>query len=86
MALKKTFCKTQPGFTGELVAVDAYWKVLTVSGNKETVSARVGGFAGQEQIHEMAVGFVPEKDDFNFIKQTYVFMKTLPEFSDAVDC
>jgi putative heme degradation protein len=86
MAITKTLRKTQPGFTGELTALDAYWKVLSVTGNKENVAARVGAFVDKQQVHEMSVAFAPAIGDFNFIQQTYVYLKTLPEFAGAVDC
>lgn len=86
MAIKKTLRKTQPGFTGELIAQDAYWKVLSVNGNKDAVTARIGAFAGTQQVHEMSVGFTPMAGEFNFIQQTYEHLKTLPDFVGAVDC
>jgi hypothetical protein len=86
MALTKTFYKTQPGFTGELIASNAYWKVINVSGNKDAVSARVAAFVADSPVHEMSIGFSPDQDNFNFIRQAYEYLKTLPEFAGATDC
>lgn len=86
MALKKTIRKTQPGFSGELIAEDAYWRVLNVNGNKDSVTARVGAFAADQQVKEMAFGFTPVAGEFNFIQQAYMHLKALPDFVDAVDC
>jgi hypothetical protein len=30
--------------------------------------------------------FIPDMEGGNFIKQAYLYLKTLPEFADAVDC
>ncbi len=88
MALKHNFEKTEQNFDGVLVAKDAYWRVEQVSGNKLQCSIIAVAYT---QENGVALGsknyqFAPEMDGANFIKQAYLHLKTLPEFSGAVDC
>ena len=97
MALKKiielqgsSFLNTPygPVKTGEdKVAIAAYIKVASISGDKSRLNAAV-------TFSDTAIQFsknysVPvSTDDIapNFIKQVYEYLKTLPEFENSEDC
>lgn len=68
---------------------NTYVKVATVTGTKEQMSIEVkylkDGPAG-ELIQALTFEFEPDMLGPNFIQQAYQFLKTLPEFSNAVDC
>ena len=79
----------QLNYTHNGIAVEnCYCRVSTVQGGKTTLTAEVSFHASSEHqaFYGKAVGFVPDMDGDNFIKQAYQYLKTLPEFSDAVDC
>lgn len=86
MALSKTLTKTVRGFDGEVVANDVYFKVSNISGDKYTISFLVTGVSAGVQIYSADYVFEPDLDGDNFIKQAYEYLKTLPEFVDAIDC
>ena len=65
--------------------LDAYIKVLTVAGGKAELTALVQ-FSGTNFSFQKSFNLVPDLDGPNFIKQVYGHLKTLPEFSGAVDC
>jgi hypothetical protein len=79
----------QLDYTYNGIAVkNCYCRVSTVQGGKTMLTAEVSFHASSEHqaFYSKAVGFVPDMDGDNFIKQTYQYLKTLPEFSGAVDC
>lgn len=88
MALKKTYEETKQGFSGTLVCHDAYFKVETVSGSKSQLDILVIVSSNDEFIASKRYAFKPsvENGSTNFIKQAYLYLKTLPEFEGAVDC
>ncbi|NBX97524.1 hypothetical protein EBZ38_13050 [bacterium] len=86
MALKKSVIKTQAGFSGQLVAPDAYWRVDQVYGNKNEIRAVVNAFVANEQVDTKKYVFKPSLVGDNFIKQAYEFIKQQPEFAGAEDC
>lgn len=88
MALKKSLVETKPGFEGQLVAQDAYWRVNNVYGNKTNVTANVVALVEttNQILTVKEYEFSPNLEGDNFIKQAYNHLKTLPEFSGAVDC
>lgn len=88
MALSKTVKQTKPGFSGELLAENAYIKVESISGDKSSVSALVTFKAGDVFIDRKTYTFEPAVSDAakNFIAQAYEYLKTLPEFAGAKDC
>jgi hypothetical protein len=65
----------------------AVCKVKSLSGNKEKLSFIVSHI-GDDAQYERAYIFKPSTDEGsqNFIKQAYLYLKTLPEFSGAEDC
>ena len=86
MALKKRLIKTITGFDGELIANDAYFKVSSISGGKNGLSALVTGVVAGNQVYAQEHFFEPNLNGENFIKQAYEHIKTLEEFADAEDC
>lgn len=87
MALKKDVVITQNGFAGELIAKNAYWKVMQTMGNKEKIEFSIVAFAeaGGNVLTSKQYSFVPNMDA-NFIAQSYNFAKKQPEFEGATDC
>lgn len=97
MALRKNFetegsveIKTPHGVIvqgNQRVIFSAYVKVTTVNGNKKNITANV---VFQCETHEFYKQYdIPvsvNSGAANFIEQAYNHLKTLPEFSGAVDC
>lgn len=86
----KSFVQTNVGpiATGDQdIELDCYVKVVDVAGGKESAQARVR-YASGLSMFERFFDFTPSvaDDAANFIEQAYVYLKTLPEFADAVDC
>ena len=69
------------------VSFSAYVSVISVTGNKSTVTALVNfkGQANQFNKHYEVPVSVGENAK-NYIAQVYEYLKTLPEFDGAVDC
>jgi|694.fasta_scaffold112825_3 hypothetical protein len=88
MALKKSIIETREGFSGQLTASDAYWRVFSVSGGKDKVSATVGAYVTKDGqvLTTRQYEFQPKMDGANFIKQAYEHLKSLPDFAGAEDC
>ena len=88
MALTKTLIETKDNFTGKLIKEDAYWQVETLTGTKAEFSftVSVSACASSPTLAVVRYTFVPKIDGPNFFQQAYEYLKTLPEFSDAVDC
>ena len=87
MALKKTVT-LKNNFGEDSVFGNAYIRVVQVIASKRSCNASV-------QFCKSADGVVLQTSDYsfdvnleggNFIKQSYEYLKTLPEFADAVDC
>lgn len=69
------------------VQFSAYIKVVSISGDKSKVYATVN-FSGaiQQFVRQYDVPVSVENGAKNFVAQVYDYLKTLPEFADAVDC
>jgi hypothetical protein len=87
MALTKTSSLTNN--FGEISTFeDAYLKVTSVGGSKESFAFELSTFKEQgglflnKEVYPLAF----DLDGPNPIKQAYEYLKTLPEFSDATDC
>lgn len=67
---------------------DAYVKICAVSGSKDWVDMRVQFYESGTSKLQKTYRFTPSVADGseNFIRQGYEYLKTLPEFSRAVDC
>jgi hypothetical protein len=92
MALLKDYYNSQ----FEVTVSNAYWKVEVdngIVGGKTKLRCRLNCFknqsiadTNQNKYADFDFEFVPDLNSAdNFIKQAYVYAKTLPEFSGAVD-
>jgi hypothetical protein len=97
MALKKiielegdTFLNTPYGSikTGESkLAIAAYIKVQSISGDKNNVNANVMFTDDNIQFNKEYFFSASVADGApNYIKQAYTYLKTLPEFENSEDC
>jgi len=97
MALKKTFelqgdifIHTDAGQIkrgSEIVSFPAYIKILSITGDKSELSVTLR-FSDEKfsfEKHYLIPVSVGENSN-NFIAQAYEHLKTLPEFSNALDC
>ncbi len=85
MALKKTIT-TKDNFGIEVTIPEAYIKVESTLGNKNEQQIVVSFTKNNALLNSKQYLFNPNMDGDNFIKQAYLHLKTLPEFSDATDC
>ena len=86
MALEKTI---PFNFAGkEIDFQNAYIRVMSAGGSKTEATAFVSYFDQKNGnvFKQTVVSFAPSMDRGNFIKQAYDHLKTLPEFSGAIDC
>lgn len=81
MALQKDF--TYHGMTVQ----GGYLKISSVSGNKSMVFLQLDYFvaAGLDPVKTASFSFSPDMGGENFIKQGYLHLKGLDEFSGAED-
>lgn len=88
MAFQFPLVETKKHYDGELVCKTAYWRVDQLAGNKAGMTITVNAYSEPSGLllSSKQCFFVPELNTDNFIKQAYLHLKTLPEFSDAVDC
>jgi hypothetical protein len=74
---------------GETMFASAYWQVTSVSVTKAGGTAHLIVYSDSSKASVVDSKFIEFAYDLNGpnpIKQAYQFLKTLPEFSDAVDC
>jgi hypothetical protein len=92
MALEIDFRYTPAGFESPAVLKNAYARIDSVNGTKNHLSLMVSFYNKSNNLmivaHQNAYEFEPSinNDAQNFIKQGYDYLKTLPEFADAIDC
>ena len=87
MALSMTITKDLP-FVG-MTSLPVYVRVSSVHGTKDQIEARVAWHHNDScgDIVQQSVHFItPAMDGPNFIKQAYLHLKSLNEFSGARDC
>lgn len=85
--LKSVKVKFENGI--EFIVENAYLKIERVTATKNVATAEVHWFKSKAESKPIQIwqhGFVPNLDGDNFIKQAYLHIKTLDEYSDAVDC
>jgi len=69
------------------VSFSAYVKVISISGNKNQITANVNFKSETQQFYrQYEVPISVEAEAKNFIAQVYVHLKTLPEFAGCEDC
>ena len=84
MALKKTV-NTIQGFE----AIDAYHRVEGVQINKDKINFQIRSYkddSGLPHFADLSFNCAYDIQGDNPIRQAYKFIKTLPDFADAVDC
>lgn len=88
MALAKKI-EMVSNFGDTVVFNNAYYKIDSIGGNKNNLFFTISLFKEKNglYINDKQYKFIPnlESDD-NFIKQAYLYLKTLPEYADAIDC
>jgi hypothetical protein len=91
MAISVDWQKTISGFSGVLTSPSCYCKVTTVTCDKLQGEAQVLMLSASPEtggllLDSISRVFPLDLDGPNPNKQAYEHLKTLPEFSDAVDC
>lgn len=90
MALQKNIV-----LQNELLVSNAYIRIDTVSGYKGGLDISINTYTskptfenGFGYLEQVIHHFFPSVDDDspNFIKQGYEYLKTLPEYAEAIDC
>ena len=86
MALTKQI-EMVSNFGDTVVFNNAYFKITSISGDKNSITIYVSCFKEKDNlcIKTDAYSFTPTMED-NFIKQGYEYIKSLPEYTDAIDC
>jgi hypothetical protein len=71
----------------EKITFAAVCKITSINGNKTNLNITVS-HVGDVAKFERSYSFEPSVSEgsLNFIKQGYLYLKTLPEFSGAEDC
>lgn len=97
MALKQNINKSFPAFVlannknvyigNQDIIGDAYIKIESTEGTKDKISFIVVFLLDNPKLRfEEKHYFTPNLEGDNFIKQAYLYLKSLPEYADAVDC
>lgn len=87
MALAKTLTK-QNQFGEMSTLSNCYIRVFSFTGNKEKVNFKIEVLSSDKEKTYLteAYSFVPKMNNENIFLQAYLHLKTLPDFSDAIDC
>ncbi len=87
MALKKQIT-LKNNFGDDVTFNEAYVKVENLIGNKSQLRIDVSILKRQNEqvVDRKNYLFTPDLNGKNFIAQAYDYMKTLPEWSGAIDC
>lgn len=88
MALQNNFTKNVYGET--LVFSEAYYQISGIRGSKERLNVSVLIYKDSSKsitLGNLSFSFVPsnEDDSLRWDKQAYEYIKTLDEFSEAID-
>jgi hypothetical protein len=87
MALLNKLVERKTGFSGELVYLNAYWKVTKINGDKTAMFFDVTVFTEKngETLAQRQYSYVPTLEGDNFIAQAYQHLKKLKDFESATD-
>jgi ribosome-associated toxin RatA of RatAB toxin-antitoxin module len=85
MAIQLDYVKNDPNFSGSMTAFNAYWKIEKIQGTKLNINFDISISLNDKLIGSKSYSFAPSMNSDNFIKQAYEYLKTLPEFADAMD-
>jgi hypothetical protein len=73
----------------EFIISNAYYKITNINGNGDNLSIEISVYRDESKVNcisKMNYEFIPELNSpYNFLKQGYKYLKTLPEFSEAID-
>lgn len=72
-----------------LIKDTQYIKIEYISGNAKQLTIVIHIYNNNSKesfIEGISYLFTPNLDGYNFIKQGYEYIKSLPEYTDAVDC
>lgn len=84
LVLKNYIVVTRVGIDVPLSEV--FIKVKAINGNQGGMEISVSLLFNEKEIETKYFNFIPDLGGDNFIKQAYLYLKTLPEFADAIDC
>jgi hypothetical protein len=87
MALTKSL-KLTSNFGDEVYFNNPYIKIESLTGNKNQILIEVVIYkeVNQQSVDRKYYPFTPSLDGKNFIAQGYMYLKTLPQFENAIDC
>lgn len=87
MALTKQI-EMVSNFGDTVVFNNAYFKITLINGDKNNIDIYVSCSKEKDGLHIKmnSYSFTPNLGGDNFIKQGYEYLKSLPEYADAVDC
>jgi hypothetical protein len=87
MALQQSFSATTNLGT-QVTFPKAYVKVEKIIGNLSLLEIYLAVYSakGETFIESKKYLFIPSAEGYNFVKQAYLYLKSLPEFADVVDC
>jgi hypothetical protein len=87
MALQQSLSATT-NLNTQVIFPKAYVKVEKVTGNCTLLEISLAIYTAKNEtlIENKKYLHIPDAEGGNFVKQSYEFLKTLPEFSDATDC
>lgn len=87
MALTKTI-SLQNNFCKLSTFENAYIKIVSISGNKNSLTAKIAIFESKDGmfLKSQNFSFVPELDGSNFIRQAYMRAKETDAFKNSTDC
>lgn len=87
MALKKTLTLVD-NFGKNVEFVDAYIKIVSISGSKDLLTAEISILEAKDgkMLKSQSLRFSPDLDGSNFIRQAYMRAKETKEFENSTDC
>lgn len=87
MALKKTLILID-NFGRNIEFVDAYIKIISISGGKDLMTSEIAIFESKDgkMLKSQSLRFSPDLDGSNFIRQAYMRVKETKEFENSTDC
>lgn len=87
--IKKINSTLENVITNKFFLEKAYIKILSITGDKNKIRIKVGTHTSNKEnlLTVEVVEFTPSVSNtsYNFIKQGYEYLKTLPEYANAID-
>ena len=87
MALKLDLIKTEQNFDGELIFKGGYWKIDCVVFSKDLAVINLGVYTldKAEKLESKVFSYTPSLTKLNVLEESYMYLKSLPEFLAAED-